>query len=516
MTSASIYLRKSGKVILPVGTGEPTWQGVGTIAKNLQSLGFGLSSALLDRLARLPDEFIAEWYKQLLPTLKEMVGSHRTFRPMYPNFPKQVMDATEAELFFNAMTHYYGFMLSDMLGDPNLVMLPHYEKESRSTLDEFHDLRWLDLGSEEDFHAIFTRLVSSNGSLSDSDKKILRWFVSNRDIADLLPEQIPQKETLAFLVAILPQPDCLISKIKTATDILRVAVAMSNGDVSLAEPTKFRNFAKRERRFLLGCLEQCGSSMTEDILRWKDRWIRLGARGSKFDLPAGNTVRFFCWWKNIGGDDNGRVDVDLSASLFDSEWQYQTDVAYYNLREGQCYHSGDITSAPNGACEFIDMNLPSVLEMNARYIVMSAMCFTGQSFVEMPECFGGWMMRQNPNSGEIFEARTVRDKVDITSTVRLCVPVIIDVKERKVYWADLGLKGRGQINNAARNSVGMSQIGRAIVELNKPNLFDLFLMHAEARGIVVETKQEADSVFDVFDGTITAFDADKILSDFLA
>ncbi|ADB19074.1 conserved hypothetical cytosolic protein [Pirellula staleyi DSM 6068] len=698
MTAASIYLRKSGKFILPIGTGKPSWQGVGTIAKNLQSLGFGLCPALLDRLARLQNDFIAEWYKQILPTLKEMMGSHRSFSPMYPNFPKQVMDATEAELFFNAMTHYYGFILSDLLGDPNLVMLPHYEKEARPSLDEFHHLRWLDLGSEEDFNAIFTRLVASNGSLSDSDKDILRWFVDNRDVIALIPEQIPQKETLALLVAVLPNPERLISQIKTATDVLRVAVAMSKGDVSLAEPTKFRNFAKRERRFLLGCLEQCGSSMTEEMLRWKDRWIRLGerlhpgdfknkfpksldafdvlrhnlpyskfntgvevairsgiateavhllrqrpgdfarrldhvlrttddpevvareflacaekvsipvllqmwrhfstrnqvglraffpkgnaakvqvkegglpclsgeltqlvatgirqslvkrfgsrmalgkvyigqglkdqivpfsqrsasrslrtvSRGSKFDLSAGDTVRFFCWWKNIGGDDNGRVDIDLSASLFDSDWNYQTDVAYYKLREGNCYHSGDITSAPNGACEFIDMNLPSVLEMKARYIVMSIMCFTGQSFIEMPECFGGWMMRQNPNSGEIFEARTVRDKVDITSTVRLCVPIIIDVEERKVYWADLGLKGRGQINNAARNSVGMSQIGRAIVELNKPNLFDLFLMHAEARGVIVDVKEDAETVFDVFEGAVTAFDSDKILSEYLS
>ena len=48
--------------------------------------------------------------------------------------------------------------------------------------------------------------------------------------------------------------------------------------MSLAEPTKFRGFAKRERRFLLQCLENVGSNRTEDMLRWKDRWIRLGER----------------------------------------------------------------------------------------------------------------------------------------------------------------------------------------------------------------------------------------------
>ena len=93
-----------------------------------------------------------------------------------------------------------------------------------------------------------------------------------------MPAAIPQKETLALLVAILPNPKCLVGTIKTATDVLRIAVALSDGDVSLAEPTIFRNFSKRERRFLLACLEETGKSCVEDMLRRKQRWIRLGER----------------------------------------------------------------------------------------------------------------------------------------------------------------------------------------------------------------------------------------------
>lgn len=196
---------------------------------------------------------------------------------MYPNFPTQVMEASDAELFFNAMTHYHGFWLSDLLGDPNLVVLPNYEKEARPILEEFHELRWIERGSEEDFESLFSRLAGSNGSLSEFDKDILRWFASEVDVEDLLPKTVPQKETLAFLVAVLPKPECLLPSIKTATDVLRAAIALSEGDVSLAEPTKFRSFSKRERRFLLGCLEQIANP-TEDMLRWKQRWIRLSER----------------------------------------------------------------------------------------------------------------------------------------------------------------------------------------------------------------------------------------------
>lgn len=699
-SQTQIYLSKRLRVLLPPGQESSTPATVATVAKNVQSLGFGFKQSLLERLMTLSETGIASWYESVIPLLQEMVGTHRQFDPMYPNFPKQVMEASEAELFFNAMTHYFGFHLSDALGDPNLVVLPQYAKIERPQLDEFHDLRWIDLGDESDFNSIFTSLASSNGSLSESDKEVMRWFVGNRDIQHLLPPHIPQKETLAILVASMEAKECLIGHIKTATDVLRVAVAMSDGDVSLAEPTKFRSFSKSERRFLLGCLEQTGSSRTEDMLSWKDRWVRLGerlhpgdfkrrfplslesfdtlrnglpyttynsrveqsikdratadtislltlrpgefarrldyllrssndspeilrsflavadrvstpvliqawghfhgrdeiqhraffpkgnaakvqlvatplpsipkeavetaadgirkilvsrfsslpplgkcyiderlkqqvipfsqrsasralktvARGSSFELPKGDTVRFFCWWKNIASRDelHSRVDIDLSASLFSSQWEHTEDIAYYNLRSGECYHSGDITSAPQGACEFIDINLQSVLSRNARYIVMSVLCFTGQPFVSMPECFGGWMMRQRPNSGEIFEPKTVKDKVDLTAPSRASVPVIIDAVSRRVFWSDIGLKSRSQINNAARNSVGFSQIGRAIVELNKPTLYELFEMHVDGRGERVTSAEEADTVFGLFEGTVTAFDGDCILGEFLS
>ena len=57
--------------------------------------------------------------------------------------------------------------------------------------------------------------------------------------------------------------------------MLRVAVVLSGGDVSLAAPTKFRKFSRRERRFLLRALEECGE-ITEDMLRWRGYWVRLG------------------------------------------------------------------------------------------------------------------------------------------------------------------------------------------------------------------------------------------------
>ncbi len=52
---------------------------------------------------------------------------------------------------------------------------------------------------------------------------------------------------------------------------------MSDGDISLATNTKFRSLRRKERRILLELLQGCGS-IEEDMLKYKNRWIRVGER----------------------------------------------------------------------------------------------------------------------------------------------------------------------------------------------------------------------------------------------
>jgi hypothetical protein len=65
--------------------------------------------------------------------------------------------------------------------------------------------------------------------------------------------------------------------VATATDVLRLAVALSDGEVSLAEPAKFRRLSRAERRLLLELLEECPNRV-EDMLRFVEPWKRLGER----------------------------------------------------------------------------------------------------------------------------------------------------------------------------------------------------------------------------------------------
>ncbi|VTR94658.1 Uncharacterized protein OS=Paenibacillus sp. MSt1 GN=ET33_18135 PE=4 SV=1: TerD [Gemmata massiliana] len=683
-----IYLRRRAKVILPDGTGSTPVNVLAALQKNIESLGFLLSERVIEHLKALDPLKVDSFYQRLVKELQVLVGAHRKFKPFYPNFPAQVMEMSEAALYFNAIMHYWtGFR-------------PEYESAERPELNEQPKYRIIDLGTKDDFESIFTLLAKSKSPFSPQDKDDVKWFVAQyRDsIRRLLPELIPCKENLAYLGAELIRnaPEIspvLDAHVKTATDVLRLAVALSDGDVSLATAGKFGKLRRKERALLLGWIERA-ESRTEDMLRWKPRWIRLGerlhpgeyaerfpktaaafdvlrndrkfetfnsavetnltkrdtravltllatrpgklarrldhlarldpsaqtiverfseraekvstpvllqvmthfrhrnepgklrtffpkgeignlfatktplpklpeevadsvvaicervlverfaqlaplgtcyldprlknylvpfaqrsaakalrtlVRGSRLSLPECSTLRFFVWWKN----GKSRADVDLSAAMYDTKYQYVDTLAYYNLKNFGAHHSGDITDAPNGAAEFIDVDLARCAENRVRYIVMSLNSFTQQPYCDLPECFAGWMARTRASSGEVFEPKTVVDKVDIASDTQICLPAIFDITNREVVWADIALKGHPRFaNNVHNNLSGVSLVLRAVTQLRKTDLHTLFALHVRARGEEVATASSAQTVFAVDQG-LTPFDLDRITAEFM-
>src|SRR5690606_219081 len=246
-------------------------------------------------------------------------------------------------------------------------------------------------------------------------------------------------------------------------------------------------------------------------MRSASKALKRISRGSKRDLPEGNTIRSFVYWK----DGNSRTDLDLSALALDTESGYKMTIAYYNLKEIGAYHSGDITSAPDGASEFIDIEISSCLKQGIRYVLMSVNSFTNQPYCDLPYCFAGFMIRQFPNSGEIFEPLTVENKFDLTANSKTAIPLIIDLYERKVIWVDLSLKGNpSTINNVHNNLCSTTLINKSMTSLVKPNLYDLIELHIRARGERTMNIKEANTIF-AADAGITPTDIDIIVSDYL-
>lgn len=106
-------------------------------------------------------------------------------------------------------------------------------------------------------------------------------------------------------------------------------------------------------------------------------------------------------------------------------------------------------------------------------------------------------------------------KVDLASDTRYAIPVIFDLKQNDAIWCDLALRSYPAFNNVENNLKGASLMLRAMVALNTPNLYELFCLHAEARGERVDARAQADVVFSVEDGSVSAFDMERISAEFL-
>lgn len=232
-------------------------------------------------------------------------------------------------------------------------------------------------------------------------------------------------------------------------------------------------------------------------------------RGSRISFSETNTLRMFLYWKE--NEKSDRVDVDLSAIAFGDDWSYKGHLSYTSLHAFDSVHSGDITSAPHGAAEFIDINVPAFKNKGVRYVVMNVLSFTGQPFNDY-ECLAGFMERGDALKGAAFEAGTVKNKFDVTGNATVNLPMIFDLQENEVVWADFSLTSQAHNNNVESNSekiVQMSKVCMSLLE-NKVNLYDLLMLHAAARNAVVDVEKDDSKEYDA------VFDESMALDDILA
>lgn len=276
----SIILRRKNRVFindndmlksLSGAAGEKNKQIVATMNKNIEVFGYTMSEALFDKLVHMKAKSREVVYDILVNGLKEITGADKVYNPMYPNFPESVMKKDDFELYFNAIVHYWFFG----------TLLPYEEKEERAPLFNTAKVKVLEAGSFNDLNDIFNNLCASKTSLSKNDVDDMIFILNSVKVT--LPDEIPFKENAACVCRLLVDTgvdtDGSLCKkyVKTATDILRLITAMSDGDVSLAENTKFRNLKRSERRIIMNLLAGCGNA-AEDMNRYAGRWIRVGEK----------------------------------------------------------------------------------------------------------------------------------------------------------------------------------------------------------------------------------------------
>ncbi|MGW2894879.1 TerD family protein [Streptomyces sp. NPDC001212] len=174
----------------------------------------------------------------------------------------------------------------------------------------------------------------------------------------------------------------------------------------------------------------------------------------------GELLRFFVYWKQT----ERTTDFDLSALLLNADYATVSWLSYTNLRDAGGEHSGDITDAPDGASEFINLRLGAV---RGTCIVPQVNIFSGEGFEEVEESFFGFMLRETEQKGRPFEPRTVRMKSELRGPGRVALPLAFlrgtDGRWR-AKWLHLYLKGTPASNRVEGNRVTVATLVRGIVE----------------------------------------------------
>lgn len=253
-----------------------------SVVSELMQFGYVADESAIKNLSSASEKEIEKFHNEIIPFLKEATGVKRNHKPFWKGFPQEVMEKTESELWLEQIKHY----LSEGDYEPN-----DWTRE-RPTAFERPKYTIITAGNDEKLSKIFTDLVSVNQSLTPDDLNVVKWFANNSGVILVFPEVIPFKENLCTLAGMgLDVP------VKTVTDVLRVAVSMSGGDISLPkvprskiktnrwssvlslnprrELFKFKKFTRKERKFLLGLIEKTNCDISEAVLK-DQRWLRLG------------------------------------------------------------------------------------------------------------------------------------------------------------------------------------------------------------------------------------------------
>ena len=672
--------------------------GVDTALTTLRALGYRLSTPAREVLIH-PEQ---AWALVNAAARLTSGSPAAEYRPFYPDFPIQVRSASEATLLVNAALHYLG----DVVG---VRILPDYRPSPREPLPgDDSSLTELGLATAPDLERIVADLIAQATPFSAQDRADL---MALRDFGPEAAPRVAVKENLAVLTVTFPDLDFSASY-RTVTDVLRLAVAMAGGDVSLAEPCRFPSFSRAQRRRLLGLLDAVGQvqdsrDSADEMARRCERWKRLvrhlrpgdyarrfpratkllhqvasgeaeagftsrleealarrdvdgalrllsarpgvfarrlnhllrlcaddaarervvaefarvapevslpvlvrlweyfsspgpdalpwrvvaikaatgakttlipstrrpgpadaavvraveealrqrkrlgriavdqglyegytapmglrsaspgmrtAGRGTRMPLPEGETIRFFLHWRDLpenpaeasgpagpaAAEDRGtRVDLDLSAFFVSEDFTRTEQIAYYNLRSTAAVHSGDLTSAPDGAAEFIDVTLAEALRQGWRYVVMTVHSFSHHRLSEVPECWAGAMARgADPQSGEVFEASTVMQRLDLVSPTFNATPFVIDLAERRLIWWDLPVGvGEHQVANLDRSS---NRVLAHLLDLLEGRRMPLAHLLGLLADDVVEDPDEAELVFG--EGGILPWQTERILS----
>ncbi|MFJ2393962.1 hypothetical protein ACIOTI_14530 [Streptomyces sp. NPDC087843] len=300
----SLVIRHTRRVPSPEGSAGEGATAARQFDAALTSVGFKLSAELLERLSGLSGAAVVHTAERTLATVSEMVGDHVRHNSYFIDFPENVPDTEEfwmrcvtkalrddasRENVLTQLTH--GVL--DLLSLPAYGRYQHTYEEMLAAQDELiasagDRVTVLHLGRDldDELTDLYLALAGSTTPLGEDHLRDLETL-AGRCALGPQPESIPVRENRAVVneARLAVGADLLVD---TVTDVLRLACALSGGDVTLREPTRFRALSRPARRALLAGLDAvvaANPAKLADVHAHREPFKRLGERLHPHEYP---------------------------------------------------------------------------------------------------------------------------------------------------------------------------------------------------------------------------------------
>lgn len=269
------------------------------IQAEVMKYGYMFDAESMYALINMSVEDLLKYSKSLSEYLADIYGDGH-FVSLFGNFPANVLMLSEEEIFVHQIFHYLSggtYVPAEFLSDESDIELSK-EYYSACLRDSYKLIKFADA---ETLASICKNICNAQQSLTSYDKEVVVYFCKNYESLGLpmdsfFPEEIPFKETLCLVASELKE-----YPLTTATDVLRLAVYMSGGDITLPPIPKtvnygwrvgpatpddkvaynFKRFKRAERRLILSKLETVlatkkAENVYADMKKYANKWIRLG------------------------------------------------------------------------------------------------------------------------------------------------------------------------------------------------------------------------------------------------
>lgn len=217
-------------------------------------------------------------------------------------------------------------------------------------------------------------------------------------------------------------------------------------------------------------------------------------------VGKGDTVRLFSHWRN---NQNRSGYIDVGAVALDDKFNALATVTWNSWQQNREWstYSGDCHVHPGkSAAEYIDVDVPALKKAHpkAAWVAMTLQSWSGFP-MDTVDMIAGTMLRSKPNSGQVFEPRSVTSAFKPTTTALQAVPLVFNLETGEMCWLDSSSgsdqQGVSAVNDGSVGSVVYDEVARPRLTMG-----ELATLWAEAHGAeVTDEAVDRESVLGLLD-----------------